>query len=65
MGWESALDRMLLQQVHAAEKGDVPADVVKAQLAALLELAPQRSGSAFLAGYAATLLTLVLAWRSR
>ena len=60
MGWESALDRLLLQQVHAAEKGDVPTDMVKAQLAALLELAPQRSGSAFLAGYATTLLQLDL-----
>jgi hypothetical protein len=60
MGWESALDRLLLQQVHAAEKGDVATELVKAQLGTLLELAPNRPASAFLAGYASTLLRLDL-----
>ncbi|MFN6145130.1 MAG: hypothetical protein ACK5AL_02085 [Planctomycetota bacterium] len=60
MGWESALDRLLLQQVHAAEKGDVACEVVKSQLTTLIELAPQRPASAFLHGYATTLLRLEL-----
>jgi tetratricopeptide (TPR) repeat protein len=56
MAWESALDRLLMQQVHLAEKGDQKAETVRHQVADLWQLAGTRPGSAFLLGYARTLL---------
>lgn len=60
MGWESALDRLLLQQVHAAEKGEAKPDAVRAQLLAHHELAAGRPADGFLRGYAGTLLGIDL-----
>ncbi len=60
MGWETALDRLLLQQIHLAEKGETNVDAVKQQLLDYCDLASNRAGCAFLAGYAQTLLELEL-----
>lgn len=58
MGWETALDRLLLQQIHLAEKGEHNVDTVRLQVLEYCEIAGDRPGCAFLAGYAQTLLTL-------
>jgi tetratricopeptide (TPR) repeat protein len=60
MGWETALDRLLLQQVHAAEKGDQKHEVVRQQLLDYWQCAGARPGSCFLLSYARTLLHLEL-----
>lgn len=56
MGWETAIDRLLLQQVHLAEKDDSRVPALQAQLADYAGLAEDRPGQSFLAGYAAALL---------
>jgi hypothetical protein len=60
MGWETALDRLLLQQVHFAEKGEQKPDVVRQQLLDYWQCAGPRGGACFLLGYAATLLGIEL-----
>jgi tetratricopeptide (TPR) repeat protein len=60
MAWETALDRLLLQQIHRAEKGEVKAETVRQQLLDLQELAGTRAATAFHLGYARTLLGLEL-----
>lgn len=61
MGWETALDRLLLQQVHLAEKGEQKPEVVRQQVLEYRTLGGQRPGSHFLCGYARTLLGLEFA----
>lgn len=60
MAWETTLDRLLLQQVHDAEKGALRASEVRQLVVDLLELRPDRPQSAFLCGYARVLLGLDL-----
>lgn len=56
MAWESALDRLLLQQVHLAEKGEQKPELVRQQVLDYALLAGPRPAGAFLLGYARTLL---------
>ncbi len=56
MGWETALDRLLLQQVHSAEKGEQKAESVRQQVLDYRSLGGQRPGAHFLCGYARVLL---------
>jgi tetratricopeptide (TPR) repeat protein len=58
MAWESALDRLLLQQIHLAEKGEGKHEQVDALLHDLQSIGGGRTGTAFLCGYARTLLGL-------
>lgn len=60
MGWETALDRLLLQQVHSAEKGDAKPELVRQQLLDYWQCAATRPGASFLVGYARALLDLDL-----
>lgn len=60
MGWETALDRLLMQQIHTAEKDQSKADLVKRQLLDYGEVAADRPGLAFLFGYASALLGMDL-----
>lgn len=56
MAAETALERLLLQQVHLAEKDEARRAPVRLQVAEYASLCPQRPGSAFLLGYTAALL---------
>ena len=56
MVWETALDRLLLQQVHSAEKGDQKFEIVRQQVQEYRALGPSRPGSHFLCGYIRALL---------
>jgi hypothetical protein len=56
MAWETELDRLILQQVHAAEKGEARPSVVRQQVADLWAIDPRRAESAFHLGYAKVLL---------
>ena len=56
MGHDSALDRLLLQQVHLAEKGETKPETVRQQLTDYAQCAAGRAGVAFLLGYSRTLL---------
>ena len=58
MAWETALDRLLLQQVHAAEKGDEKPQDVRQQIHELWVLDPERAQTWFLIGYVKVLLGL-------
>ena len=60
MVWESALDRLVLQQVHQAEKGNVRPEDVRQQILDMYQLAPERAETAFHMGYARALLGLSL-----
>jgi len=60
MGWETALDRLLLQQVHLAEKGEQKPEIVRQQLLDYAQAAPARPGACFLVGYARNLLGIDL-----
>ncbi len=60
MGWESALDRLLLQQVHLVEKGEQRPELVRQQLIDYWLCASGRPGACFVLGYARTLLGLDL-----
>ena len=42
MAWETALDRLVLRQIHLAERGEARASEVSRQLEDLHELAPDR-----------------------
>jgi hypothetical protein len=59
MGFETALERLLLQQIHLAEKGEAKADV-RQQLLDYWQCAGPRPGSCFLLGYARALLGIEL-----
>lgn len=56
MAKPTALDRLLTQEIHRAEKGEVKVEVVKRQLNDLWSLAGPRTETAFLLGYAKVLL---------
>lgn len=56
MAADTPLERLLLQQVHLAEKDDPRAALVRQQVAEYAALCPLRPGSNFLLGYAAGLL---------
>jgi len=58
MAWETPLDRLLLQQVHLAEKGEVQPEVIGQLLEDYTEVGPDRPGAAFVVGYAAVTLGL-------
>ncbi|GAB4158323.1 MAG: hypothetical protein Fur0037_25890 [Planctomycetota bacterium] len=60
MAWEKALDRLLLEQIHAAEKAERRPETVREQLLHLSELSPGRPQTAFFLGYARTVLGLDL-----
>ena len=60
MGWETALDRLLLQQIHHAEKDASKAAAVQRQLLDYGEVAGDRPGRSFLFGYATALLGIEL-----
>lgn len=60
MAWETALDRLLLQQVHLAEKGDLKPELLRQQVLEYRQLSSGRPGSSFLCGYARVLLGLEL-----
>jgi hypothetical protein len=56
MAWETELDRLLLRQVDAADKGDVRKPVVRQQVLDLWNLDRSRAETAFHLGFAKTLL---------
>jgi hypothetical protein len=56
MAWNSALDRLLLQQVHLAEQGKARPRDVEQQIRDLQTLDPNRGESSFHLGYAQVLL---------
>lgn len=56
MGWETALDRLLMQQIHLAEKGEQKVESVRTQLLDYWQCAGGRPGASFLLGYARGLL---------
>ena len=60
MGWETALDRLLMQQVHLAEKDTTKTELVKRQLLDYGEVGAGRPGLSFLLGYASALLGIEL-----
>ncbi len=60
MAWETALDRLVLSQIHAAEKGDLRPKDVEQLIRDLHGLAPSRPTTAFHMGYATALLGLDL-----
>ncbi|MCA8958571.1 MAG: tetratricopeptide repeat protein, partial [Planctomycetes bacterium] len=61
MAWESSIDRLIQQQVHLAERGDLRPQQVEPLLADLCALDPTRAQSAFHLGYAKVLLGLTVA----
>jgi tetratricopeptide (TPR) repeat protein len=56
MAWENALDRLLLKQVHLAEKGELRAADVQAQILDTWNMNSGRPQTAFHLGYARALL---------
>ena len=56
MAWETPLDRLIVQQVHLAERGERRAEEVANQVRELYELNPKRPESAFHLGYARVVL---------
>jgi hypothetical protein len=56
MAWETALDRLLLQQVHSAEKGEQKPETVRQQVLDYWQVAAAQKGAPFLIGYAEALL---------
>ena len=60
MAWETALDRLVLQQIHLAEKGEARHRDIGQLVRDLHELNPDRHESAFHRGYARALLGLDL-----
>ncbi|MFT7536510.1 MAG: tetratricopeptide (TPR) repeat protein [Hyphomicrobiaceae bacterium] len=60
MGWETALDRLLMQQIHKAEKDKTKTEQVQRQLLDYGEVAAGRPGLSFLLGYASALLNIEL-----
>jgi len=60
MAWETALDRLLLQQVHLAEKGEQKPETVRQQVLEYRQLSAGHPGCSFLLGYARVLLGIEL-----
>lgn len=60
MGWDTALDRLLLSQVHAAEKGDARKEQVQQCLLDLHGMSGSRPATLYLLGYARVLLGVAL-----
>ena len=60
MAWETALDRLILRQIHLAERGEARPEEVRAQIVDLAALSPKRAETAFHAGYAQALLGVEL-----
>ncbi len=60
MAWETALDRLILNQIHLAEKSEARPQHVRDQVLALWQLEATRPSSAFHLGYARTLLGVEL-----
>ena len=60
MAWESALDRLLIHQIHLAEKGEQKPHEVRQQILDLHVIAPDREETAFAMGYARALLGVEL-----
>ena len=56
MGFETAIDRLVLQQVHLAEKGEAKAETVRQQILDLWRLSGPRPAGAYQMGYAKVLL---------
>ena len=56
MAWENALDRLLLKQVHKAEKGELRTADVQQQILDAWQMNPDRQQTAFHLGYARALL---------
>ncbi len=56
MAWENALDRLLLKQIHLAEKGELKAVEVQEQILDAWNMNPARPQTAFHLGYARALL---------
>lgn len=56
MAWENALDRLLLRQVHLAEKGELKVSEVRAQLLDAWNMGSGRPQMAFHLGYARSLI---------
>ena len=56
MAWETALDRLILQQVHFAEKGELRPQDARDQVLAFWQLESTHPTAAFHLGYARTLL---------
>ena len=60
MAWETALDRLLQQQVHLASKGEIRPELVRQQVEDYWRLCGARPAGAFLLGYAKVLLGIEL-----
>ncbi len=60
MAWENALDRLLIRQIHLAEAGEVRVEDVRLQIGDLWQVNSRRPESAFLLGYARSLLGVEL-----
>ncbi len=56
MGFETAIDRLVLQQIHLAEKGEAKAEAVRQQILDLWRLSGPRAAGAFQMGYSKVLL---------
>lgn len=56
MGFETAIDRLVVQQIHLAEKGEAKAETVRQQILDLWRLSGPRPAGAFQMGYAKVLL---------
>ena len=56
MAFETAIDRLVLQQVHLAEKGEAKAETVRQQILDLWRLSGPRPAGAYQMGYAKVLL---------
>ncbi len=60
MAWETALDRLLIRQIHLAEAGEARVEDVRRQVGDLWEINQRRPETAFLLGYARSLLGVEL-----
>ncbi len=58
MAWEDAIDRLVLQQVHLAEKGELRGPQIQKMIADLCTRSPDRAENAFHLGYSKILLGL-------
>ncbi|MHC5062869.1 MAG: hypothetical protein ACYTG5_02710 [Planctomycetota bacterium] len=60
MAWETALDRLLIRQIHLAEAGETRVEDVRRQVGDLWEINQRRPETAFMLGYARSLLGVEL-----
>lgn len=60
MAWENALDRLLIRQIHLAEAGEIRVEDVRHQIQDLWQVNSHRPESAYLLGYARSLLGVEL-----